>query len=97
MGVVGGSVLLLQAVGRLMGRRLVEGRRHGMLKRGPVIMGAIWVRSLGLFPRMRPLGRVVDIVIWSYPVVARQRVSNTWVRPERFALAGRGVLNCKNL
>jgi hypothetical protein len=53
--------------------------------------------SLALLARMRLLRRVVDIVIWSHTVVARQRASNTWVPPERAALAGRRTLNRKNL
>jgi hypothetical protein len=94
---VSGGVMLRQAVVGLMGRRLVEGGRPGMLKRGPMVVGIIWVRSLGLLARMRLLRRVVDIVIWSYTVVARQRASNTWVPPERTALAGRRTLNGNNL
>jgi hypothetical protein len=97
MGVVSGGVMLRQAVVGLMGRRLVERGRPGMLKRGPMVVGIIWVRSLGLLARMRLLRRVVDIVIWSYTVVARQRASDTWVPPERTALAGRRTLNGNNL
>jgi len=91
--VVSGGVMLRHAVVGLMGRRLVERGRPGMLKRGPVVVRIIWVRSLGLFARMRLLWCVVDIVIWSYTVVARQRASNAWVPPERTALAGRRALN----
>lgn len=94
---VSGSVMLRQAVMGLMGRRLVERGRPAMLKRGAMVVRIIWVRSLGLFPRMRLLRRVVDIVIWSHTVVARQRASNTWVPPERTALAGRRTLNRNNL
>lgn len=97
MRMVGGGVVLLQAVVGLMGRRLVEGGRPAMLKRGAMVMRIIWVRSLALLPRMRLLRRIVDIVIWSYTVVARQRASNTWVPPERTALAGRRTLNRNNL
>jgi hypothetical protein len=61
------------------------------------MMGIIGVRSLALLGRMRLLWRVVDIVVRSYTVVARQRASNTWVPPERTALAGRRALNGKNL
>ena len=95
--VVGGRVMLRQAVVGLMRRRLVEGRRPGMLKRGAVVVGIICVRSLGLLGRMRLLWRVIDIVVWSYTVVARQRASDTWVPPERTALAGRRTLNGNNL
>jgi hypothetical protein len=95
--VVGGGVVRLQAVVRWMGRRLVERGRPAMLKRGPMMVRIISVRSLGLLPRMRLLRRVVDIVIWSHTVVARQRASNTWVPPERTALAGRRILNRDNL
>lgn len=91
--VVSGGVVLRQAVVGLMGRRLVKRGRPGMLKRGPVVVRIIWVRSLGLLARMRLLWCVVDIVIWSYTVVARQRASNAWVPPERTALAGRRILN----
>ncbi len=97
MWVVSGGVVLRQAVVGLMGRRLVERGRPGMLKRGPVVVGIIWVRSLGLLARMRLLWRVFDIVIRSYTVVARQRASDTWVPPERTALAGRRTLNGNNL
>ncbi len=97
MRVVSGCIMLWQAMVGLMGRRLVERGRPGMLKRGPVVVGIIWVRSLGLLARMRLLWRVVDIVIWSNTVVARQRASNTWVPPERTALAGRRTLNRNNL
>jgi hypothetical protein len=68
-----------------------------MLERGSMVVRVIWVRSLGLLPRMRLLRRVLDIVIRSYSVVARQRASDTWVPPERAALAGRRTLNGNNL
>ena len=95
--VVSGGIMLWQAVVGLMRRRLVERGRPGMLKRGPVVVGIIWERSLGLLARMRLLWRVLDIVIWSNTVVARQRASDTWVPPERTALAGRRALNRNNL
>lgn len=55
--VVGGSVVLRHAVVGLMGRRLMEGGRAGMLKRGPVMVvgGIISVRRLALLARMRLL------------------------------------------
>jgi hypothetical protein len=93
---VSGGVVLGQAVVGLMGRRLVERGRPAMLKRGPVVVRLISVRSLGLLGRMRLLRRVVDMVI-SYTVVVRQRASTTWVPPERTALAGRRTLNRNNL
>jgi hypothetical protein len=93
MVMVGGSVMLRQAVVGWMGRLVVEGGRPGMMERSPMVMRIIWVRSLGLLPRMRLLWRIVDIVIGSHTVVARQRASNTWVPPERTALAGRRTLN----
>lgn len=55
MGVVSGCIMLRQAVVGLVWRRLVQGRRPGMLKRGPMMMGIICVRSLGLLARMRLL------------------------------------------
>lgn len=93
---VGGGVVLLHAMVRLMvvvmvmGRWLVERRRRPwMLERDPMVVRIIGVGSLGLLSRMRLLWRVVDIVICSHTVVARQCASNTWVPPERAALAGR--------
>ncbi|KAK6822924.1 hypothetical protein PG987_014469 [Apiospora arundinis] len=50
-----------------------------------------------LLARMCILWRVTDIVVRPYSVVARQRVSDTWVPPERTALDGRRALNGKNL
>ncbi len=52
---VGGAVVLRQAVVGLMGRRLMERGRPGMLKRGPVVVCIIWVRSLARLARMRLL------------------------------------------
>ncbi|GAW26562.1 putative MYB DNA-binding domain-containing protein [Rosellinia necatrix] len=37
------------------------------------------------------------MVVWSYSIVARQRVLDTWVPPERTALNGRRTLNGENL
>ncbi|GAW22385.1 hypothetical protein ANO14919_119220 [Xylariales sp. No.14919] len=37
------------------------------------------------------------MVVWPYSIVARQRVLETWVPPERTALNGRRTLNRKNL
>ena len=62
-----------------------------------VMMGVVCVWSLALLARMRLLGRIVDIVVCSYSVVARQRVSDAWVPPERTALDGRRTLGGKNL
>jgi len=80
----------------LMRRRFVERRLASMLERRPMVMGIIAMRSLALLGRMRLLWRVVDIVVWSYTIVARQRASDTWGPPERTALAGRRALNGKN-
>ncbi len=77
-------------------RRLVERRRASMMKRAAVVMRVIGVGRRVLLARMRVLWRVIDI-IRSYSVVARQRASDTWVPPERTALAGRRALNGKNL
>jgi hypothetical protein len=58
----------------------------------------VWMMvMLALLARMRVLWRVIDIVVRSYSVVARQRVSDAWGPPERTALAGRRVLYGKNL
>lgn len=62
-----------------------------------MMLRAIPVWLLALIARMRVLWRVVDMVVCSYSVVARQRVSATWVPPERAALAGSPSLNGKNL
>jgi hypothetical protein len=97
MRMVGGGVMLRQAMVGLMGRRLVERGRPAMLKRAAMVVRIIWVRGLALLPRMRLLRSVIDIVIWSYTVVARQRASDAWVPPERTALAGRRTLNRNNL
>lgn len=80
----------------LMRCRFVQRRRASMLERRPMMMGIIAMRSLALLGRMRLLWRVVDIVVWSYTVVARQRASDTWGPPERTALAGRRALNGEN-
>jgi len=64
-----------------------------MLERRSVMVGIICVLGLGLVGRMRLLRRVVDIVVRSHAVVVRQCASNTWVPPERTALAGRRRLN----
>lgn len=97
MRVMGCRVMLRQAMVGLMARLLVERRRAAMLKRGSVMVGIIGVRSLALLARMRLLWRIVDIVVRCYTVVARQCASDTWVPPERTALAGRRALNGKNL
>jgi hypothetical protein len=89
--------MLRQAMVGLMGRRLVERGRPAMLKRAAMVVRIIWVRGLALLPRMRLLRSVIDIVIWSYTVIARQRASDAWVPPERTALAGRRALNRNNL
>lgn len=62
-----------------------------------VMMSVVSVLRLALLAWMRILGRVVDIVVRSYSIVARQRVSDTWVPPERTALDGRRTLDRKNL
>lgn len=98
--VVGGRVMLRRhSVVRWVGRGVVERGWPRMLERAPVVVMVriIRVRSLGLFPRMRLLRRVVDIVVGSHTVVARQRVSNTWIPPERAALAGCRTLNRNSL
>lgn len=61
-----------------------------------MVMGFVTVLMLALLARMRFLWRVTDIVVRSYSVVARHRVSDTWVPPERTALDGRRYLNRKN-
>ena len=81
-------------------RLVVEPSRAAMAKSGSVVMGLVGVRvmvMLALLDRMRVLWRVIDIVVRSYSVVARQRVSDAWGPPERTALAGRRVLYGKNL
>lgn len=65
--------------------------------RSVMVMGIVCVLALALLARMRLLGRVVDIVVWPYSVIARQRVSDAWVPPERTALDGRRALRGKNL
>jgi hypothetical protein len=62
-----------------------------------VVMCVVGVLSLILLARMRVLRRVVDIVVRSYSIIARQRVSNAWVPPERTALDGRRTLDGKYL
>ena len=62
----------------------------GVVRVGLVVM-------LALLARMRLLWRIIDIVVRSYSVVARQRVSDAWGPPERTALAGRRDLYGKNL
>ena len=102
--VSGGRMMLWQAVvgGLLvvMVRSLVECggcRVTGVPQRCAVVVCIIWVWWLVLFRRMRLLCGVIDIVVRSYSVIARQRVSDAWVPPERAALAGRRVLNGENL
>lgn len=70
-----------------------------MVHRAPVVMLCLvsMRRWLVVLARMRVLGRVLDMVIRSYSIVARQRASDAWVPPERAALAGRRTLNRKNL
>lgn len=58
-----------------------------------MVVRVVCVRSLTLLPRVRLLWRVFDMVVWSYAIVARQRVLDTWVPPERTALNGRRTLN----
>ena len=77
--------------------RLVKARGAGMVERPPVVVRIICVVRLVLLARMRVLWGVIDIVVRSYSVVARQRASDTWVPPERTALAGRRALNGENL
>lgn len=60
-------------------------------------MRLVAVLLLILLARVRVLGGIIDIVVLPYPVVARQRVSDTWVTPERAALAGRWALKGNNL
>lgn len=62
-----------------------------------LVVGVVVLWRLALLARMRLLGRVVDIVVWPYSVIARQRVSDAWVPPERTALDGRRTLRRKNL
>jgi len=84
----------------MMLRLVVQPSRAAMAKSGSVVMGlvGVWVMvMLALLDRMRVLWRVIDIVVRSYSVVARQRVSDAWGPPERTALAGRRVLYGKNL
>lgn len=77
------------------------GGAASVVKRGSVVVvmvlsrGIITVRLMALLGRMRVLCRVTDIVV-PYPVVARQRVSETSVPPERTALDGRRALGRKN-
>lgn len=62
-----------------------------------MVMRLVGVLRLALVARMRLLGRIVDIVVRSYSIVARQRVFDTWVPPERTALDGRRTLDGKYL
>ena len=69
-----------------------------MMEGAPVVVvRVVCVGRLVLLARMRVLWGVIDIVVRSYSVVARQRASDAWVPPERTALAGRRALNRKNL
>lgn len=52
---VSGRIVLWQAVVGLMGRRLMEGRRPGVLKRTAMVVRIIRMRSLALLGRMRLL------------------------------------------
>jgi len=101
VGVMGGGMVVRQRMVRLvlvvLVWRFVEGRGPGVVERAPVVVRIISVGRRVLLARMRVLWRVIDIVVRSYSVVARQRASDTWVPPERTALAGRRALNGKNL
>lgn len=92
-------MMVLLRHGRVMRfcRAFMENRGPRMVYGGPMMLRAIPVGLLALIARMRVLWRVVDIVVCSYSVVARQCVSATWVPPERAALAGSRSLNRKNL
>ncbi len=74
MRVMGGGVVLRHAMVSLMGR-LMDRRRTGVLERGSVMVSVICMLGLALLARMRVLWRVIDIVVRSYTVVARQRAS----------------------
>jgi hypothetical protein len=66
-----------------------------MVERASVLMvvrRVVRMMLLALLARMRLLGGIIDIVV-PYTIVARQRVSDTWVPPERTALDGRRALN----
>lgn len=92
--VVVGGVVLRHGVVSMRLRRLMKTSLGRVLERvaAVVVMGVVWMWSLALLARMRLLGRVVDIVVRSYSVIARQRVSDAWVPPERTALDGRRAL-----
>jgi hypothetical protein len=93
--------------------RAAKRTRPGMTKRGPVVLvGLIGIRllllllllmvvrmllMLSLLVLMRVLWWIVDMVVRSYSVVARHRVSNAWGPPERAALAGYWEMYGKNL
>lgn len=62
-----------------------------------VVMGLVTLRSLVLFARMRTLRRIVDMIVRTYTIVARQRVVDAWSPPERTALNGRRNLNSESL
>lgn len=95
-----GGVMLGHGVVSMRLRRLMKTLLGRVLQRVPavvVMMRVVWMWSLALLARVRLLGRVVDIVVWPYSVIARQRVSDAWVPPERTALDGRRALRGKNL
>ncbi len=98
---MGGGMVVRQRVVGLVGMvlvwRLMERLGPGVVQRPAVVVRVISVGWRVLLARMRVLCRVIDIVVRSYSVVARQRGSDTWVPPERTALAGRRALNGKNL
>lgn len=75
----------------------MKNRGSRVMDGSPMMLRAVPVLLLTLVARMRVLWRVVDIVVCSDSVVARQRVSATWVPPERAALAGSRILYGNNL
>jgi hypothetical protein len=96
-------LLLLVVVRRVMlvSRVVQSSAGSDVVQRWPAVMLlrliSLCCLTMLLLARLRVLGRVIDIVVWPYSVVARQRVSYTWVPPERAALAGRRTLKGKNL
>jgi len=80
-------VVMLRLVMETTGPAMAE-RRPMMMRIVRILLVVVVLTGLAW---MRVLWRVIDIVVRSYSVVARQRV-DAWGPPERTALAGRRVL-----
>lgn len=94
------GVVLRHGVVRVRRCLIMKTSRRGVLQRVSLVVVLVSVVSVlrpALLARMRLLGRVSDIVVRCYSVVARQCVSDAWVPPERTALDGRRTLDGKYL